>query len=356
MPFIVPELHIKFSNRTIFSRYKYVEESPYFLLQKLKATFRSEKNPTFRIITQQHPTYEVAYGNDFDQILNNEWAYIVNQLPSLLPASLPSKDRYAWIIAHFTKLGLEAAAANPAAALLRSEPDPDDGEGDEIIPEVPLTSSSHSDLTDGSLRQRRMFGSAATASSLYPVESSSDDDDRAPAGTESGATSAPGSVSPTASPFRPGSGGTAGPVKNRTPKFKVKRVFSRSSSSSTLAKPGEGVTPRALAGRRAPVCSLTLSGIKHGVFASLALNVLCLLVRDVSLALLLALLCILHAAAYILLFRPNSPFTLVLSARYTDSMAHAAALPSTVALRAHQPSLHLPASAHQAAPDRKSVV
>jgi hypothetical protein len=54
-----------------------VIESSFFLLQKLKSTFRSADSPTYRIITQHYPYYEVANGMDLSELREN-WDYLVN--------------------------------------------------------------------------------------------------------------------------------------------------------------------------------------------------------------------------------------------------------------------------------------
>ena len=106
--------HLQISNSTRFSKYKNVDESSFFFLQKLKSTFRSPDTPTFRIITQHHPFYEVANGSDLTELRQN-WDYLVNRelrsvaracslhrrihragLPKILPTHLSPKARQTW--------------------------------------------------------------------------------------------------------------------------------------------------------------------------------------------------------------------------------------------------------------------
>jgi hypothetical protein len=68
-----------------------VDESSFFFLQKLKSTFRSPDSPTYRIITQHHPFYEVANGSDLNELKQN-WDYLVNREPqSCLQTNRSSK-------------------------------------------------------------------------------------------------------------------------------------------------------------------------------------------------------------------------------------------------------------------------
>jgi hypothetical protein len=47
-----------------------------------------------------------------------QWRYINSELPTLVPATLSSKDRVYWLISHFTQLALGAAAPSPDPALI----------------------------------------------------------------------------------------------------------------------------------------------------------------------------------------------------------------------------------------------
>jgi len=64
-----------------------------------------------RIITKgMYPLYEVAYGESQEAIKTVEWAYIVHELPSLIPKNILNNDELAtkWVVAHFTQVAFTA--------------------------------------------------------------------------------------------------------------------------------------------------------------------------------------------------------------------------------------------------------
>ena len=104
-----------YTKSTRFSKYKPVEESTYFILQKRKTPSVSKRGhrPTYRIITKGVPYYEVAYDFDLDKlratvssadfernvkivVFVQEWNYIINDLPQHLPIYLTPKSRLKW--------------------------------------------------------------------------------------------------------------------------------------------------------------------------------------------------------------------------------------------------------------------
>ena len=77
-PWILPVKLNKISSGQRFSKYRHLDESRFFLLQKRKRPFRSQRNPTFRIITNQHPFYEVANADDLNLLRAKCWGCIIN--------------------------------------------------------------------------------------------------------------------------------------------------------------------------------------------------------------------------------------------------------------------------------------
>lgn len=135
MPFIIPHKRKTLAKSTRFSSYKTVEESPFFVLQERKQQGRTGKVTSslkkrkfqYRIITKDvFPFYECAKDNDLDRLKASEWAYIVDELPAIVPAHLDPKARLKWLIAHFTVVALERNGQNPSLDLV----DSDDEESD----------------------------------------------------------------------------------------------------------------------------------------------------------------------------------------------------------------------------------
>lgn len=97
----------KISTSSKFSKYKIIQETDYFILQKRKRTFRSGDDPTYRIITQNRPFYEIAHAYDLKAIREGEFKYVREEIPRILP-NLSSKERSTWFCAHFTQIALES--------------------------------------------------------------------------------------------------------------------------------------------------------------------------------------------------------------------------------------------------------
>lgn len=127
MPFIIPEKLNKIGVGDRFSKWKNLESDAgsFFLLQKRKFTFRNERVPTYRIITQFYPYYEVANADDFDDIKNTSWKYVTTRL-SDVPVHLPTKVRHMWFISHFTQKALETGNLENIEKAQEKGPDTDE--------------------------------------------------------------------------------------------------------------------------------------------------------------------------------------------------------------------------------------
>lgn len=103
---IVPK---KITSKLPFSRFKTIEESRDFLLQQRKKAFQSAGKKMYRIETREKKNgynYEIANGDDLQEIRDHQWRYINQELPALVPEKMTGKDRIYWIISHFTQLAL----------------------------------------------------------------------------------------------------------------------------------------------------------------------------------------------------------------------------------------------------------
>jgi len=96
-------------------------QSPDFILQKRKRSFRWDDKNLYRIVKKTFNwedkylyrivTLEktegfrtnIAVSNDLKSLIRNEWTYIVKELPGLIPPALNREERVLWLIAHFTQ-------------------------------------------------------------------------------------------------------------------------------------------------------------------------------------------------------------------------------------------------------------
>ena len=66
--------------------------------------------PNYRIITKGYNNnsyYELAYGSDLLQLKSNEWLYMTNELPQLMPPNLANKQKLKWLLSHLTQKAIE---------------------------------------------------------------------------------------------------------------------------------------------------------------------------------------------------------------------------------------------------------
>ena len=92
---------IKRSSYTLqrFSKHADIESTDYFRLQKRKK-FNDDQKGVFcyRIITKGNPYYEIAFSNDLEQLKENEWRYITEEIPKRMPINLPAKAVILWYV------------------------------------------------------------------------------------------------------------------------------------------------------------------------------------------------------------------------------------------------------------------
>jgi hypothetical protein len=100
------------------SSYKNLVSTSDLVLQERKKQSKSEtfkKSPNFRIITRAgHISYIIWHGDTLDQVMENEWKYIIEDLPKLFPADYVSGSKKArdWLLNHFSQLSTELPQAN----------------------------------------------------------------------------------------------------------------------------------------------------------------------------------------------------------------------------------------------------
>lgn len=151
MPFILP---YKLSAKFVVSRFRDLQvdgsSSRDFVLQKRRRTWRDGKKLDYRIVTKEKVDgyrTKVAVGMELEDFKKNEWKYITEELPKLIPLHLSPRERTLWLIAHFTSKALSERGS------LRNQ-DKSDGEEDLLSPrpalplERKLLGSDHSEPED----------------------------------------------------------------------------------------------------------------------------------------------------------------------------------------------------------------
>lgn len=115
MVFIIPRKRTSYTRIKYLSKYDDISTTKHFRLQKRKS---ETSRPLFRIVTNGfHPYYEIAYGNDLNQMQQREWRYVTEDIPKIMPADLQKDDdkmtktRIEWILAHFTCKAVEVDRA-----------------------------------------------------------------------------------------------------------------------------------------------------------------------------------------------------------------------------------------------------
>lgn len=116
MVYLIPIRRQPITQIKRFSKYKDVQTAGEFVLQQRKSKKASKSGKAnFRIILRHGKEigyYEIAYGNNPEQILAREWHYIKDELPNRMPSNLSVKTRSQWILAHFTCRAVETDGAS----------------------------------------------------------------------------------------------------------------------------------------------------------------------------------------------------------------------------------------------------
>lgn len=112
MVWLSPKKRTSTTGIKVFSSYETVSSEGLFVLQTLKVGAPQGERAHFRIILKttklaDYPYYSIAHSDDLDSIKNEEWAYILNEIPRKLPIDWDRKKRKLWLTAHFQQLALE---------------------------------------------------------------------------------------------------------------------------------------------------------------------------------------------------------------------------------------------------------
>lgn len=90
MVFIIPRKRTSYTRIKYLSKYDDISTTKHFRLQKRKS---ETSRPLLRIVTNGfHPYYELAYGNDLNQMQQREWRYVTEEIPKIMPAELQKDD------------------------------------------------------------------------------------------------------------------------------------------------------------------------------------------------------------------------------------------------------------------------
>jgi hypothetical protein len=153
-------------------------------MQKRKTLFQSADSMTYRIVTADKvhtgARYEVAEGNDFDSMFQNEWRYLCETLPSQIPACKP-EDKWHYIIAHLTRIAVNELSASgklKTAEAMSSNPNSNSLSLDPRVGSAPmspsqLSSSFSLERTRGDSMPSYAPTKALPSQSSSPVSSSS---------------------------------------------------------------------------------------------------------------------------------------------------------------------------------------